>query len=127
MYLPLNLRTRLLPNKLDSLLKLHSYKILDLFFFKKSLILDFPGGPVGKGLCFHRRRRKFDPPSREVRSHMSGTWPRQNKQKMSLVLILAIPLLVIFETNVNMFTPVKLYPVDCSPWIKPTRICHPNY
>ena len=46
MYLPLNLRTRLLPNELDNLLKLHSYKILDCFFFKKPLILDFPGSPV---------------------------------------------------------------------------------
>lgn len=93
MYLPLNLRTRLLPNELNNLLKLHSYKILDCFFFKKPLILDFPGSPVVTSLCF-RRRRKFDPPSREVRSHMSCTWPRQKKQKKSLVLILAIPLLL---------------------------------
>ena len=39
----------------------------------------------------------------------------KTKQKKSLVLILAILLLLTFETNVNRFTPVKLYPVDLCP------------
>ena len=72
MYLPLNLRTRLLPNKLDSLLKLHSYKILDLFFFKKSLILDFPGGREDKKSTFHCRGHEFYPWS--LREDSTSLW-----------------------------------------------------
>ena len=41
-----------------------------MFYFKKVLEWDFPGGPVVKIPCFHCKEHKFKFLVRELRSHM---------------------------------------------------------